>query len=232
MHLDRADGVGPHHHLELRVAGQLVGDPAQLQRGDDRVRDQHPADAELRERSPRWKTFASVMAQAPASSCCAHNAGAIVVLPCGASSTPWCAHQRASVVDVVPHARRGQRHQRRRQLGQPRACRPGPRQPSGPRRQAAAPVRPAHPLVGERGDGGSIVSRHRGLLRLVAEYATFIAHSDLTVVASRRSCVNDRCFTPIPSPRTQERRCPTRAPRRNRPHRKPSPARSSASARR
>jgi hypothetical protein len=47
--------------------------------------------------TPSWKALASVIAQAPASSCIAQSAGAIVVLPCGASSTPCRVHQVARV---------------------------------------------------------------------------------------------------------------------------------------
>ena len=40
--------------------------------------------------------LATVMPHAPRLSCSAHSCGAMVVFPCGASSTPWEAHQSAS----------------------------------------------------------------------------------------------------------------------------------------
>src|SRR6266545_4337706 len=44
------------------------------------------------------------MAQAPAASCRCHSAGAIVVFPCGASSTPAAAHQSAIAVRLCARA--------------------------------------------------------------------------------------------------------------------------------
>ena len=137
----RAHVVGPGDHLGPLVGGQLVGDPAQRQRRDDRVGDQHPRDPvrpghrQLRQvgQGDRPRPRGQLVGPEPGR----HGGLAVrrqIQTPLGAPARHG-GH-------VVPHRRCRQGQQRRREPAQRHAAAPRPPRPAAPRAPAGRPCRP------------------------------------------------------------------------------------------